>query len=380
VTLDTTARQAAEAIGPRPSALGPQPFPQDLAPGRWRRARRPAILVAVGLVLAVAITRLQLPATTAPVARPLVVSIAVGRHPAGPAVDDNANVWVANTLDDTVSEVDPSTSRVKATVGVGRRPVAVVAGAKAIWALDRDGDVARIDPTSESVTATIAAGTPAADTAAAWIPSPSLAATGAAVWVAEPATGDTITRIDPRGAVVATIHTGHIPLALAASADLAWVANQDGTLTRLDAASGHLLTRPTGASRSSSSGHADLAVASGPSGIWVADAIGQVVRRIDPTSGRVVAAIRLGLRPAGLAVTATAVWVEDPLAGSLTCINPSTNTAVRTTRVITSSPGEVGTAGLTTSLETVWVADPQADALLGVDGSQGCSTSRAARR
>jgi streptogramin lyase len=179
---------------------------------------------------------------------------------------------------------------------------------------------------------------------------------------------------------VATIHTGHIPLALAASADLAWVANQDGTLTRLDAASGHLLTRPTGASRSSSSGHADLAVASGPSGIWVADAIGQVVRRIDPTSGRVVAAIRLGLRPAGLAVTATAVWVEDPLAGSLTCINPSTNTAVRTTRVITSSPGEVGTAGLTTSLETVWVADPQADALLGVDGSQGCSTSRAARR
>jgi YVTN family beta-propeller protein len=384
VTLDATARQAAQAVGPRPSTLGPPPFPHDLASRRWRRARRPAILAA-GLAVAVAVARLQLPApppaASAARARPSLVSITVGRDPAGPAVEDDASVWVANTLDGTVSRVDPWTRRVVATLGAGRNPVAVAAGAKAIWVLDQDGDVARIDPSSENLTTAFALGTPAVAAAAAWIPGPSLAAAANAVWVAEPAAGDAITRIDPvRGVVVATIHTGHVPLALAASAGAAWAANQDGTLTRVDAASGQLLNTTIFASRSPRSGHADLAVALGPSGIWVTDAIGRILRRIDPASGRVLATIRLGLRPGGLAVTGNAVWVENPLDGSLTCVDPRTDTAVRTIRVVSSAPGEIGTSGLVAGPGTVWVADPRGDALIGVDSSRGCSPSNAARQ
>jgi CubicO group peptidase (beta-lactamase class C family) len=66
VTLDATARQAAQAVGPRPSTLGPPPFPQGCARPHWglpagptatTRSRRTRLLVAgLGCVLAAACT------------------------------------------------------------------------------------------------------------------------------------------------------------------------------------------------------------------------------------------------------------------------------------------------------------------------------------
>jgi YVTN family beta-propeller protein len=382
MTLDAMARQAAEKIGPRPSFLGPVPFPQDLVPGRWRRARRPASLLIAALAIALAMTRLQLAAPPAPPAMPPLAHIAVGRYPTGPAVDNSgASVWVANSLDATVSHVDASTHQVVATIGVGRRPIEVAVGLNAIWVLDQNGDVAHVDPASDRVIATLPIGIQAAVAPTTWIPSPSLAAAGGAVWVAEPVRGDAIVRIDPiRDAVVATVHTGHVPLALAASNSAVWAANQDGTLTRVEATSGHMLTTTVAGSRPSDADHIDLAVAVGPSGAWVADGVERVLRKIDPASGRVIASTQLALRPAGLAVTATRVWVEDQQDGSLTCISPDTATTVGTMRVVTTPSGEIGTAGLAADPQTVWIADPRANTLTAIDGSRACSTSTMERR
>ena len=56
-------------------------------------------------------------------------------------------VWVANTLDDTVSGIDPDTNSVVDTVRVGDGPsgIAVVQGT--VWvANESDGTLSRIEP------------------------------------------------------------------------------------------------------------------------------------------------------------------------------------------------------------------------------------------
>ena len=50
----------------------------------------------------------------------------VGSGPAGIAVTPGA-VWVANSLDLTVSKLDPATGTVTATIGVGDGPSGIVA-------------------------------------------------------------------------------------------------------------------------------------------------------------------------------------------------------------------------------------------------------------
>jgi CubicO group peptidase (beta-lactamase class C family) len=75
VTLDATARQAAQAVGPRPSTLGPPPFPQGCARPHWglpagptatTRSRWTRLLVAgLGCVLAAACTSTDRQAATA---------------------------------------------------------------------------------------------------------------------------------------------------------------------------------------------------------------------------------------------------------------------------------------------------------------------------
>jgi CubicO group peptidase (beta-lactamase class C family) len=66
VTLDATARQAAQAVGPRPSTLGPPPFPQGCARPHWGLPAGPTVttrsrwirllVVGLGCVLAAACT------------------------------------------------------------------------------------------------------------------------------------------------------------------------------------------------------------------------------------------------------------------------------------------------------------------------------------
>jgi CubicO group peptidase (beta-lactamase class C family) len=75
VTLDATARQAAQAVGPRPSTLGPPPFPQGCARPHWGLPAGPTpttrprwirlLVVGLGCVLAAACTSPDRQETTA---------------------------------------------------------------------------------------------------------------------------------------------------------------------------------------------------------------------------------------------------------------------------------------------------------------------------
>jgi virginiamycin B lyase len=129
--------------------------------------------------------------------------------------------------------VDADTGRVR-RIQAGRRLTGVAVGAGAVWAISStSATVVRVDPDTRDVTDRISiAARPAGDA-----PSPfAIAATSRAVWVLNGNTA-TVTQIDPRTrGVVTTIPIGvdRVPADIAATGGTAWVANSDGSLSRVD--------------------------------------------------------------------------------------------------------------------------------------------------
>jgi hypothetical protein len=152
--------------------------------------------------------------------------------------------------------------------------------------------------------------------------------TGAgAVWATTTA-ARRLLRIEPRTARLAA--SLEVPAqGVAADARGVWVVccqagARRGQLTRLDPASGRVVAAIRLA------GH-PYTLGIGPSGVWVRDA-GGLVWRVDPTSNRVVATIRLPSsnvdtgQPGGdVAVTEDAVWVSDPATATVWRIDPQHN-------------------------------------------------------
>jgi YVTN family beta-propeller protein len=98
----------------------------------------------------------------------------VGAGPAGIALTPGA-VWVANSLDLTVSRLDPATGRVTATIGVGDGPSSIVATGNSLWVSDEfDATLDRIDVQAARVVRRVHLGS-----------SPrGIAVAGSGVWVA----------------------------------------------------------------------------------------------------------------------------------------------------------------------------------------------------
>ncbi len=93
--------------------------------------------------------------------------------PSGIAVGAGG-VWVADSEDDAVVRIDPTTQSVTRTIAVGRSPAGIAIGAGSIWVADSgDGTVTRIDPRTNRVLARIpVGGSPQAITIAngrAWV-------------------------------------------------------------------------------------------------------------------------------------------------------------------------------------------------------------------
>lgn len=209
----------------------------------------------------------------------MVATVTVGRSATGLAVAAGS-VWVASSLDDTVTRIDQASNRVLATVPVGREPTGT-------------------------------------------------ATAGGAVWVALPAR-EGLARIDPAGNRVRFVpEQGCCAGALAAGEDALW-AIWNGTLVRLDPATGRVLARVT-LPQTEAVHLYRVAVAGGA--VWVANAsmkVGtpQLLWRVDPGSLRVTGQLRLGTTPASLLPPALAagdgtLWVADAGAGALLRLEPT---------------------------------------------------------
>ena len=229
------------------------------------------------------------------------------------SVGDGA-VWVANSGDASVSQIDTQTHRVTATIAPGSAVDGMAAGVGAVWTSDvRRGRLARIDPALRRVDHSIrVGGGPLLGSAGGPV------AIGAgSVWAS---TGrGAVARIDPRrDHVEARITVGSDPSGIAVGAGGVWVADDDdNTVTRIDPATdGVLTTIPVGPGAS--------AIAAGEGAVWVVEPFDNAVARIDPKTNSVTDTIPVGEAPAGVTVGAGAVWVANSGSGTVSRVDPQT--------------------------------------------------------
>lgn len=108
-------------------------------------------------------------------------------------------------------------------------------------------------------------------------------------------------------------------------------------------------------------------IGSGEGSLWASDYYGDVVRRVDPVTGKKLAAISLprGSAPEGIADAAGAIWVATHYGGTLARIDPETNTLGEP--IVLTHPGSSGPQGVGLGLGSVWVDVPNIGSVVRID-------------
>ncbi|HLX89908.1 MAG TPA: hypothetical protein VKR22_15795, partial [Acidimicrobiales bacterium] len=217
----------------------------------------------------------------------------VGQRPVSVAADDG-KLWVADAVGNAVVVIDPRTGRPTGTpIAVGQEPVSVAAGPGGVWVASLGASVVSlIDTRSRTVVASVAL---------------------------------------PGGAVRVTTGDG-----------AAWVTGTSDTLARVS-------PKPVGVSLSWKAvrvGQGPIGVVAAPGAVWVADAVGGAVSRVDPVHVRVTATYRLGANgavtgtetvraalgqgtsdPVAVAWFDGLLWVGDGRAATVSAFDPATGKA-----------------------------------------------------
>jgi YVTN family beta-propeller protein len=249
----------------------------------------------------------------------------------------------------------PSPS-VAAKVVVGQTPTHIAVATSGVWVTDMSSNtVFRVDPATNQPSGSVVLGPALAAMPLA------VAAAADVVWVASstmssPGNGSAL-RIDPATrAVTATIPVGPGPLDVAIGTTGVWVPSaRDGTVVRIDPATNAVAaTYPAGANPGG--------IAIGGGSVWIADAYGAAVVRLDEATGRIIATVNMPAAAQKVAVGAGAVWVTAgnsmSTAGHLVRIDPATNTIVADI-ALSGHP-----SGVAASDSAVWVViDDATDAI-----------------
>jgi ABC-type branched-subunit amino acid transport system substrate-binding protein/DNA-binding beta-propeller fold protein YncE/predicted Ser/Thr protein kinase len=313
--------------------------------------------VAVGVVLLTAdeSSALAAPAPNAvvrvdPDANKPVAEVAVGSNPTALAVSEGA-VWALNADDQTISRIDPETKTQK-TFSVGTTPTDLAVGEGSVWignglVNEESGfpgpvlsSVSRVDPDTFSVLATSklqgkGEGANQGD---------SLVVGKGAIWAINP--DRTISRLDPQsGKVIARIPTSVVEIAAGPDGAL-WGLKPppDAALVRVSPSSNAV----TATIRIGSEGLSDIAV--GADAVWVSDGEG-FVWRIDPGRRAKQRTIAVGKGIDSLAFGSGFLWAVNPFEGTLSRIDPSTN-EVSKTIAIGGTPRDVAA-----DEGSLWVSD-----------------------
>ena len=170
-----------------------------------------------------------------------------------------------------------------------------------------------------------------------------------AVWVASEE--GTVSRVDAATRqVVQRITVGRDPVGVAAGHGAVWVASSgDRSVSWINPSTNTVVkTVPVG--------NGPTGIALGDGAVWVANSLDNSVSRIDADTGRVVATIGVGGTPSGVAAGLGAVWVSNTTDGTVSRISPSSNTVVRPI------PVGNGPRAIAVGADAVWVAN-------GLDGT-----------
>jgi len=267
---------------------------------------------------------------------------------------------------------------VLATITVGARAGTPAIGAGAVWVPNTgDGTVARIDPASNHIVATIRIGDAAAFYKTVCEPYgsvhsfmvttfhirrcdlPSAVAAGSdSVWVAKNDT-DEIVRVDPAAnRIAARVAIGVVPFDLLVTPAAVWVTSyDDDAIVRVDPISGRVLATIRVPGR----GPTGILEAGGA--VWVANSRGGSVSRIDPVTNRVTATIPISCRgqclggpvPLPLAASANQIWTRNEGDGTVTRIDSQNNTVVATIDV-DSFYGRDGQDAIGVTSSAIWLS------------------------
>jgi branched-chain amino acid transport system substrate-binding protein len=299
-----------------------------------------------------------------PMSGDVLDAVPLGAAPSTVAVGEGA-AWVIDANDQTVSRIDVNEPDDRPqTFSTGSTPTDVAVGAGAVWVanLGRDqfpGSVSRLDPDSRAVVETIDLPfEPSGFLAGGIGPGFSrqhLAVTRDAVWVINPDL--TVSRIDPRTNRVVARVRGVAAENIAAGDGGVWIVDGGERIAEIDPSSDDVARRI----KVDAESLATLTVGAGS--VWVTDPAGGTVTRIEPAPDPdevVQRTIPLDTWVGGIAFGDGAVWATNEIADKVYRIDPRTN-RFRVVRGMTAPRGVAvgeGAAWVTTA------GPPSSDAAL----------------
>ncbi|MEP6909503.1 MAG: BTAD domain-containing putative transcriptional regulator [Actinomycetota bacterium] len=257
--------------------------------------------------------------------------IPVGGTPTSVSVGEGA-VWVLNADDETISRIDPETKSVE-TFGTGTIPTDLAAGAGALWVGNGSSvagpinpviatTLSKLDPIRGDPRAKVAL--PRAEGGVSNLTEDHIAVGAGAVWAINP--NSTVSRIDRDARRVATV--GEVEaIAIAGDERSVWVLNGDNTFSRINPATNRASKRIRVAATSLT----DIAI--GAKAVWLADPFDGVVWRIDVVPRVVMRTIDVGEGVDHVAFGQGSLWATNGLRGTLLRIDPATNRVMATIAV-----------------------------------------------
>ncbi|MBD0282321.1 MAG: ABC transporter substrate-binding protein [Thermoleophilaceae bacterium] len=283
-------------------------------------------------------------------------AIPLGSAPAQIAIGEGA-VWTLDADDRTISRIDPRDRGNVRTFSTASTPTDVAAGAGAVWVGNASRSsrfasfptsVSRLEPESGVVDATVRL--PGGESGPYFhgggLSQPRIAVSSDAVWAVNP--DRTVSRIDPRTNRRVARIDGVSAQSVAAGAEGVWVgepspAYPHGTphgIARIDPRTNRVVRRVDIGAESLT------AVAVGAGSVWVADPLGGSVWRVNPVPEPVWRQIPLELGVRGVAFGAGRLWVTNEIAGTVHAIDPRTNRARAVARLAAPQNVAVGAGGV----------------------------------
>ncbi|MCX6596519.1 MAG: hypothetical protein NTV70_09140 [Acidobacteria bacterium] len=266
----------------------------------------------------------------------------------GPA----SSAWVANRTLGTLLRLDGKTNKAAEPVKEFKQPCGLLNAFGSLWVTQcGDMTVARVEPKSGKVTATLPYGTGSA--------TPAIASTEDSIWLLSD-DKTTLSRIDPQdNAVVSELRLPAGCRSLVSAAGSLWIASPtDNKLLRINPRTNLVEQRIEVLGRPS-------AAVFGDNSIWVLAAADGKVVRIDPKTNKSTATIDLGIPDAegSLAFSDGSLWVST-VGFPITQIDPSTDKVVKQFvgeggGMIQTGLGSLWLANLPGQGQTLWRIDPK---------------------
>ncbi len=230
-----------------------------------------------------------------------------------PAVSSVAHgasgAWVTDDIRDLLIRFDPATGRTAGSVHLVGRPVAMILAGRNLWVANMLKDnVQEIRASDLHVLRTVSV--PAGPT--------DLVAFDGQIWVAS-IVASVVAPVNMRTGVVGSVVAvpdGAVRIAQGFGA--LWVTGTADKLTEIRPTSGAAPSRM----EAFTVGNGPIGVATGQGSVWVANAVGGTVVRIDPATRTILHTSHVGGDPLTVAVAGGRVWVGDGRARKLRTVFP----------------------------------------------------------